>query len=215
MRGTQVMSASSLTGIALSYSIVDYMRGLFTPGVAQSIKMGELIQGNRRALLFWAGVSVLLGLGASVFYTLHLGYSHGAYNFPRFPFLAAIQKASTDHPDHDAHAQSTRRRAHGLFCNRSGPDGVVDLFALPIPGLALASNRTHPIGSRQYGPPRHARLYCLACKSIIMAVGGVTLYRRSKPAFLGLLVGYTAGVVLSFLIDALWWPGEGHLVHYW
>ena len=92
MRGTEVMSAGSLTGIALSYAIVDYMRGLFTPGVAQSIKMGELIRGNRRALLFWAGISVLLGLAASVFYTLHLGYAYGAYNFPRFPFFSGDPK---------------------------------------------------------------------------------------------------------------------------
>ena len=57
------------------------MRGLFTPGVAQSVKLDDLIRGNRRALLFWAGVSVLLGLVASVWYTLYLGYSHGVYNF--------------------------------------------------------------------------------------------------------------------------------------
>ncbi len=92
VRGTFVMSHASLTAIVLSYSLVDYMRGLFTPGVAHSVKFGDLIHGNRRALLFWVGASVLVGLAASVVYTLHLGYSHGAYNFPRFPFFSGDPK---------------------------------------------------------------------------------------------------------------------------
>ena len=216
MRGTQVMSSGSLTGIALSYSIVDYMRGLFTPGVAQSIKMGELIQGNRRALLFWAGVSVLLGLGASVFYTLHLGYSHGAYNFPRFPFFSGDPKGiygSTLTMMHTPKAPDGERMV--FFAIGAVLMALLTFLRYRFPGWPL-----HPIGLTLSAADNTAHLVmpvfiAWACKSIIMAVGGVTLYRRSKPAFLGLLVGYTAGVVLSFLIDALWWPGEGHLVHYW
>ena len=216
MRGTEVMSAGSLTGIALSYSIVDYMRGLFTPGVAQSIKMGELIQGNRRALLFWAGISVLLGLAASVFYTLHLGYSHGAYNFPRFPFFSGDPKGiygSTLTMMHTPKAPDGERMV--FFAIGAGLMAFLTFLRYRFPGWPL-----HPIGLTLSAADNTGHLVmpvfiAWACKSIIMAVGGVNLYRRSKPAFLGLLVGYTAGVVLSFLIDALWWPGEGHLVHYW
>ena len=54
-----------------------------------------------------------------------------------------------------------------------------------------------------------------AAKTVVMRVGGVALYRRSKPLFLGLLVGYTAGVVLAFTVDAVWFPGQGHQVHWW
>ena len=54
-----------------------------------------------------------------------------------------------------------------------------------------------------------------AAKAVVMRVGGVALYRRSKPLFLGLLVGYTAGVVLAFTVDAVWFPGQGHQVHWW
>ena len=59
----------------------------------------------------------------------------------------------------------------------------------------------HPIGLSLSAADNTAHLvmpfYRLGVQSIVMAVGGVNLYRRSKPAFLGLLVGYTAGVVLS------------------
>ena len=171
MRGTQVMSASSLTGIALSYSIVDYMRGLFTPGVAQSIKMGELIQGNRRALLFWAGVSVLLGLGASVFYTLHLGYSHGAYNFPRFPFFSGDPKGiygSTLTMMHTPKAPDGERMV--FFAIGAGLMALLTFLRYRFPGWPL-----HPIGLTLSAADNTAHLvmpvlYCL----------GVQIYNHGR-----------------------------------
>lgn len=54
-----------------------------------------------------------------------------------------------------------------------------------------------------------------ACKATLMRVGGVALYRRSKPLFLGLLAGYTAGVTVSFVVDMIWFNGQGHMVHWW
>ena len=52
-------------------------------------------------------------------------------------------------------------------------------------------------------------------KLILIRIGGVSLYRRAKPFFLGLLVGYTLGVVWCFLVDLIWFPGHGHGVHAW
>ena len=54
-----------------------------------------------------------------------------------------------------------------------------------------------------------------AAKSVCMHIGGVPLYNRMKPLVVGLLVGYTFGVVLSFAVDALWYPGQGHPIHGW
>ena len=57
--------------------------------------------------------------------------------------------------------------------------------------------------------------FAWVCKAILIRVGGVTLYRRAMPLFLGLLIGYTFGVVWCFLIDVAWFPGQGHSVHSW
>ena len=52
-------------------------------------------------------------------------------------------------------------------------------------------------------------------KVVLMRIGGVALYRRVRPLFLGLLVGYAMGILVSFLVDQVWFPGQGHGTHSW
>jgi len=53
------------------------------------------------------------------------------------------------------------------------------------------------------------------CKLTILRYGGVTAYRAGKPFFFGLGIGYVIGVVLSGIVDVIWFPGEVHVVHDW
>ncbi len=48
-----------------------------------------------------------------------------------------------------------------------------------------------------------------------MRFGGVALYRTGHPFFVGILAGYSIGVLLSFLTDYVWFPGTGHVVDDW
>ncbi len=41
----------------------------------------------------------------------------------------------------------------------------------------------------------------------------MVLYRQWQPFFIGLLVGYALAVTLSFVVDMVWFPGQGHVVH--
>jgi hypothetical protein len=52
-------------------------------------------------------------------------------------------------------------------------------------------------------------------KAIILKTGGMILYRKTRPIFLGLLLGYVVGVGLCFLVDVIWFPTQGHMVHHW
>mgnify|MGYP005837734575 CR=1 FL=1 len=52
-------------------------------------------------------------------------------------------------------------------------------------------------------------------KAIILRTGGIILYRKARPFFLGLLLGYVVGIGLSFLVDVIWFPGQGHMMHHW
>jgi hypothetical protein len=49
-----------------------------------------------------------------------------------------------------------------------------------------------------------------ALKSIILRLGGVTLYHRLRPFFIGLVVGFFLGVGTSYLVDIIWFFGKGH-----
>ena len=52
-------------------------------------------------------------------------------------------------------------------------------------------------------------------KAMVMRVGGVQLYRYFRPLFFGIIVGRATGVLVSFLVDLIWFPGGGHGVHGW
>ena len=51
------------------------------------------------------------------------------------------------------------------------------------------------------------------CKWIIVRLGGIQLYQRARPFFLGLILGYFAGVAVSNVIDVIWFPGQGHWLY--
>jgi len=52
-------------------------------------------------------------------------------------------------------------------------------------------------------------------KAIILKVGGIQLFRKARPFFLGLLLGYVLGIILGFLVDVAWFPSHGHMIHHW
>ena len=52
-------------------------------------------------------------------------------------------------------------------------------------------------------------------KSLIFRIGGIALYRKGQPFFLGILAGFVIGVAISATVDVIWFPGEGHSVHHW
>ena len=49
-------------------------------------------------------------------------------------------------------------------------------------------------------------------KSLIIRFGGIDLYRRASPFFVGLILGHFTGVGISFLVDLLFFYGNGHLI---
>ena len=50
-------------------------------------------------------------------------------------------------------------------------------------------------------------------KTIILKLGGLERYRKATPFFLGLLVGFMAGIALNVLVDIVWFNGQGHEIH--
>ena len=46
-------------------------------------------------------------------------------------------------------------------------------------------------------------------KVIVLKAGGLVLYRKAQPFFLGILVGFSIGVALLFAVDLIWFPTGG------
>ena len=100
-----------------------------------------------------------------------------------------------------------------LFCVGAGLMAVLGVLRYRLPWWPV-----HPIGLTIAGTNFTRELAFSAfliwgLKGILLKVGGVTLYRKGRAFFLGLLTGYALSVALSFMVDMVWFRGNGHVVH--
>ena len=215
--GTQAIGGGDIVSLLLSYSLVNYLRGLFMPAMAHTVRFGDLIDRNRRRLLPVVCLGAGVALIGSFIYTLHLAYTHGAYNTYGFPpFFGGNPKgifSSTLSKVRNPLAPDWSRL---LFLGLGG--GVMGVLTLLRSRLLWW--RLHPIGfatsaminSNFLGVPF---FIAWAVKVIVLKFGGVLLYRKSLPLFMGLMVGYVLGVSLCSVVDMLFFPQQGHVVHTW
>lgn len=209
--GTQALSAQSITAASTSHAL-RWM--YFMPALSQGAKAADSVSGSRLKLVGALALSLLSGLGVNIVMMLYLGYTYGAYNFSEYPF-----------------SRYAPSRYNGIVANISSPVPANSDWVLPfaIGGIAIAAISMlryrlpwwpiHPVGLVVANTSLHHVVSSVfivwLVKSIIMRVGGVLLFRRLAPLFFGIIVGRATGVLLSFIVDLIWFPGGGHGVHGW
>ncbi|MEW6751871.1 MAG: DUF6785 family protein [Candidatus Latescibacterota bacterium] len=211
--GSAAIPAQSMTALALSYAGFGEIKNSFMPAFAHCGKLSSALRAHRRAAAWAAAIAVLAGLAVAVPWTIHLGYTHGAYNFDtwifsyggKLPFEYTVQKM---------------RNPIGfewgrlVFFGIGG--GVYSLLNLLRARLAWWP--LHPIGLTLASSwPIKMSAFSLflgwLAKWIIVRLGGVPAYRRARPLFLGLILGYFTGVAASNVIDFIWFEGQGHWLY--
>jgi len=211
MVGTTSLSARTIVA-ATTTTTLPWM--LFMPALSQGAKVADRIRGSKRTL-FWALlVGLLVALLVNIVIVLGNGYTYGAFNFAEFPFT-----------------RYAPRRIGGMVQTIKNPQlpslphffvfilGAAVMIALTVIRYRMSSWTLHPIGYA--ASTTNIRLQVTSiflvwmAKALITRIGGVQLYRRLYPLFIGLILGRTAGTLLSFIVDLIWFPGGGHHVHGW
>jgi len=96
--------------------------------------------------------------------------------------------------------------------------GIGAALLLTILQSRIAWWPVHPLGAMLMFDG-YVRLYVLSIflvwlsKLILLRVGGIGIYRRSKPLSYGLIVGYVFAIGISFVVDMVFFPNGGHYVH--
>ncbi|MDP6775878.1 MAG: hypothetical protein QGI83_03840 [Candidatus Latescibacteria bacterium] len=213
--GTRGLAPSSMTGISLTYSLISQGKGVFMPPFAHVVKVADLIRRNRRRIVPALFLVILLGIAADFLVTVNLGYQTGAFNFRAWPFSSAGRFACDLTASQMRSPFDTSWERLVVFCLGAGVMAFLTLLHYRFPRWPL-----HPIGfpiastwTAQLAFPSIFIVWGI--KAILLKVGGVSLYRKFQPFFLGILVGYALGVTLSFVVDAIWFPGRGHTIHGW
>jgi hypothetical protein len=215
--GTEAMAGSSAVALLLSYSQINYLRGLFGPALAHVARFGSVMGGNRKHLLRSVLVGAAFALVFAFWFMLELCYDNGAYNtfgWPRF-FNGNPKGIFSD-------TMSKVRNPFPMDWERltfTGA-GAVLMALLTALRTRLIWWRLHPVGfvmSAMINTQHLALPVFIAwsVKSMLLSAGGVQLYRRAIPLFIGLIVGYVVGVTVCSVVDMIWFPGQGHLVHDW
>lgn len=215
--GTQAMTGSSAVAILLSYGLINYLRGLFGPALAHVARFGDVIGGNRKRLLRVVIAITAIALVLAFWYTLELCYENGAYNtfgWPRF-FSGDPKGVFSD-------TLSKVRNPFPTDWPRLGFTGAGAILMALLTALRtrLTWWRLHPVGFAMSAMinTEHLALPMFitwSVKATLLSAGGVQLYRKAIPLFLGLIVGYVIGVTVCSVVDMVWFPGQGHLVHDW
>ncbi|MFT5368466.1 MAG: hypothetical protein ACI8V2_003432 [Candidatus Latescibacterota bacterium] len=211
--GATSISPQGLTALALSYCWQHELKGFFMASVAHAGRLVGETRFSRGTFTGAIALSAIVALGVSIWYILLLCYQEGAYNFGWWIF---------------------RRGATVPY------DTMMDKLANPFPtdwgrllfmgiGSALMGGLTflryrfmwwplNPIGlpvSSTYASQMFFLSFFIGwlARVLVVKVGGIGFYNKARPFFLGMILGGFAGMGVSFVIDLIWFPGEGHRLY--
>ena len=201
--GVPALGAKGLVALGYTFVWIGDMLVFMTAPLANGMRLGSELRGNRHRLLWGMATAMLISLVVSTWYTLHLAYTHGAVNLHSQYFSGFADNPSTF---------ATQKLLHP-----TGPDSVGWLWtgggALLMGGLILARNYwawwpLHPIGfAASMGWVMDQIWFSIFLawlfKALALRFGGAALYRKTVPFFLGVALGQIVVGGCWLLVDAL------------
>jgi len=188
-------------------------KGFAMPSAANASRLTQNLPSGQRTLGRAVLAGGLLAMVAFTVVTLWLGYTKGAQNFGsyafdtsnKFPFNTVVMFAKNP--------PTTLPTQLAYFGTGAAVTAVLTLLTYRLPWWPL-----HPIGfTVAFAYPVRVTAWSVflawLTKSVVLRVGGISLYRRSQAVVLGMLAGYVTGVGISFVVDTLLFYGQGHSVH--
>ena len=206
-------TADSHIALGLSYGWHHELKGFFMVASANSAKISDYIGLNRRPITFCILIAAVVALVTSMAFILYMGYSYGAYNYggwifgygSQVPYVESLRKIALTSPDWS-------RLMHMTI--GGGIMGTITLLRYRFSWWPL-----HPIGMPVgvCSYPMTIIVFSIfvswLAKWAIMRSGGISLYQRAQPFFIGLILGYFFAIGCSFLVDLMFFPGDGHSLY--
>ena len=212
--GSGNISRPSLTSLGLASAYARNWRGLGLGSVVMSDRMTDGFWPRKKGLLLVLTATFLISMVTAVAYTIYAGYTTGAYNFGGGAFnnlnvfyyeeIVTWMKNPLSLGQNEPWFMAAGaviflvllKLRHWLIWWPLAPVGFAICFASNIRDSILSV------------------FLAWLVKFLLLKVG-TNAYRTGQRFFLGLLIGYTTGIVLSFIVDALFYPGQGHMMHDW
>ncbi len=207
--GINSLAPRTLVSVAISHSWCSDIKTTIMPALGHSTKLFDTIQTNRRHLLWVLILAMGVGVFATFLYTIYMGYVNGAANYggiftgelARWPWDDLVKKSKDP--------WNKNWELIGFLSGGAAFTGLLMFVRYRFTGFPF-----HPIGfaAGPVGPVRYVVLPIFLAwfaKAIILKIGGAQAYRTARPFFIGLILGHFMGAT-SFVIDMIWFPGQGH-----
>lgn len=213
--GVTSISPVSMAALSVSYAWFCDVKSFFMPAAAHAAKLSDVLKLRRNAVVGAVVSALVIGVVTSMTYTLNMGYSHGAYNYGDWIFRGGSLVP------YDAMVSKMRNPFD------VGWDKLTVMFGgmLAMAGFTFLRYRfnwwpLHPLGFPvAFTLPVRLSFFSIfiawAAKSLILRFGGIALYRKAEPFFFGIIVGFFLATGISFVVDMIWFPGQGHAVYGW
>ncbi|MFP6644678.1 MAG: DUF6785 family protein [Candidatus Latescibacterota bacterium] len=193
--GTDVVTGSGIVSLGLTYGWAGDLRTMIMASSMNGQKLADS-GGVRGRPLFWAMIlAIAVGLGGSIWMLIWMGYKYGGINMHWWFYNQLGQLIHND-------------AAHKLI-NPVGPNIDMDIigprYAFTAIGAGIMSLLMYlrhrflwwpvhylgfPIGATYMIRSTWFSIFIgWAAKAMILKYGGVPLYRRLRPFFLGLILG--------------------------
>ena len=187
--GTSAVGAAGIASLGLTYVWAANIRVLFMPAFAMALRMAEELGPRKRGLMWAVSLAVLIALASSLWSVMVLSYEYGGVNLHSFWFIGVPRNAG----------EFMAR----LLANPTPPSWSGWMFtgigAAVQTLLVVARARfvwwpLHPLGFAisSFAIMTYvwfSVLVAWAIKSVVLKYGGPSLYRTTRPFFLGLIMG--------------------------
>jgi hypothetical protein len=209
------MEHSSAASLAMSYSTFGLGNTFGASTLAHIARLGAELKLRSRRLFWVTAGALVLSLAVSAVFTLHLGYTYGAYNFNVYTFNSGnvvIYDNVVKKLQNPFDLSWDRMMFFGIGIAITGICHFLRYRFLwwPLSPIGLTVFTTGIIARQVF-----TVFLTWLVKLCLLKIGGIKLYQRSIPLFMGMLLGYVAGIGLIFLVDLFFFMGQGHLVHHW
>ena len=213
--GTVGVSPQELVGMVGTYSLVVNGRAPLMPGIFHMSYIGAKIGKKGRRMFLVIVLGLITAYVVGTLYIIYISYMHGAttfhgasYNVHGPQIYDAIIKKMQARQDMDLERMTFLGIGAAVMAILTFIQYRVPAFPLHPIGFPIAA--THHVGMG-FLPVFLAWLI----KTMVLRLGGVDQYTRSRPAFMGIIAGYSIAVAIGFLVDWIWFPGAGHQIHGW
>ena len=211
--GTRTIGSSGVIALAFTYIWASDILTFVMASCANGLKLAEETIKKGRRLIFWGILlAIVTTLFSSIWAILDLAYRYGGINTDGFFFGGAAR-----YPFDNAAARL--QALDGPHWENWGYTAI----GAGVMGLLMAARQHffwwpfHPLGfpiSAVFGTMFFSVLLAWLCKTMVLRYGGPALYLKTRPLFMGLILGQFVTAGIWYGID--YFAGEsGNAVMSW